>query len=142
MTRVSFYFNAADKLDAARKLAIKAYQAGQRTLLYTGDAAVAQQLDQSLWMQPALSFVPHVHCDHPLAAVTPVLIGANPEPMPAHDVLINLEPDWPPCFARFERLIELVGADEADKALGRTRWQFYKARGYALDKVDLAEAGR
>jgi len=142
MTRVSFYFNAVDKLDTARKLAAKAFQAGQRTLLYTGDASVAQNLDQTLWTRPPLAFLPHVRCGHPLAAETPVLIGTDPEAMPAHDVLINLEPEPPACFARFERLIELVGRDEADKARGRARWQFYKSRGYALDKVDLAGAGQ
>ena len=35
-------------------------------------------------------------------------------------------------FERFERLIDIVSSDEADKLAGRARWRHYKDRGYAI----------
>lgn len=141
MTRVDFYFNAANKVDAARKLGAKAFLAGQCALLYTEDEAVAQELDTGLWSAPALSFLPHVRCGHPLARQTPILIGASPDDLRSPDVLINLGQMWPSCFSRFDRLIELVSRDEGDRQAARQRYRFYQERGYALSSVDLAGKG-
>jgi DNA polymerase-3 subunit chi len=138
MTRVDFYFNAADRLEVVRKLGAKAYQAGKCALLYTEDADVARDLDVGLWTSPALSFLPHVRCGHALARQTPVLIGADADELRSPDVIINLDPQWPACFSRFERLIEVVGRDEADRQAARQRYRFYQERGYALNNVDLA----
>jgi len=137
MTRVDFYFNAADKLEVARKLGTKAFQAGQCALLFTQDEAVVQQLEVDLWRMPALSFVPHVRCGHPLARQTPVLIGDNADDIRTPDVLINLEDEWPPCFSRFDRLIEVVSQEDADRQAARQRYRFYQERGYALNSIDL-----
>ena len=137
MTRVDFYFNAGDKAEVARKLAAKAYQAGQRALIFTADEAVANELDVGLWTAQQLSFIPHVLSGHPRAAETPILIGASDEAMAARDVLINLDDAWPPPFSRFERLIEIVTRDEADREKARERYRFYQERGYPLHKVDL-----
>jgi len=138
MTRVDFYFNAANKLEVARKLGAKALQAGQCALLFTQDEAVARELDTGLWSSPALSFLPHVRCGHPLARQTPLLIGASADEMRSPDVLINLSPEWPSCFSRFERLIELVSQDAEDRQAARQRYRFYQERGYALNSIDLA----
>lgn len=137
VTRITFYFNAADKLDVARKLAIKAYQSGQRTLVYTADPAQAQAADQLFWTAQQLSFLPHVRCGHPLAAETPILIGDDPDALAQADVLINLAPEPPAFFARFERLLEIVTADAADREQARARFRFFRERGYALDSHDL-----
>jgi DNA polymerase-3 subunit chi len=138
MTRVDFYFNASDKLGVARKLAAKAIQSGQSALLFTEDEGVARRLDQALWTAQALSFVPHVRCDSALAQETPLLIGANPDALNSADVIINLAPEWPSCFTRFNRLIEIVGPEDEDKRAARARYRFYQERGYALSTVDLA----
>jgi DNA polymerase-3 subunit chi len=55
-------------------------------------------------------------------------------------VLLNLSASCPPHFERFERLLEVVGADEAERAAGRERYRFYKSRGYAIANHDLAQA--
>ncbi len=137
MTRVAFYFNAGDKADVAMRLAAKAYQAGQRTLLYTEEDALATRLDTGLWTAQQLSFLPHVRCGHPLADRTPILIGVRSDELASCDVLINLTPQPPACFARFDRLIEIVTADETDRRQARSRFRFYQERGYALDTHDL-----
>lgn len=141
MTRVDFYFNAEDKLDVARKLAGKVFQAGQRALLYTADERLAGELDGALWTRDKLAFLPHVRCAHPLAKETPLLIGTDADALASHDVLINLDPDCPAGFGRFERLLEVVGTDEADRQAGRQRYSFYKQRGYAITHHDLAKHG-
>jgi DNA polymerase-3 subunit chi len=45
---------------------------------------------------------------------------------------VNLGANLPARFERFERLIDIVGSDEADKLAGRARWRHYKDRGYAI----------
>lgn len=139
MTRVEFYSNAADKAEVARKLAAKAYAAGQCALLYTRDERLAAELDASLWTRGQFSFLPHARCAHPLAARAPILIGDDPAPLASPDLLVNLAEEVPPCFGRFARVIEVVGADEADKQLGRNRWRHYRERGYELKVEDLAK---
>lgn len=139
MTRVDFYFNAKTKVDVAMRLAAKAYQAGQHTLLYTDEDALAAKLDSSLWTAQQLSFIPHVRCGHPLAARTPVLIGTCPEALAACDVLINLTAVLPPCFSQFKRLIEIVTTDETDRRQARSRFRSYQERGCVLNTYDLKQ---
>ena len=44
-------------------------------------------------------------------------------------------------FSRFRRLIEIVGADEVDKAQARIRYKFYRDRGYEIKSYDAAGKG-
>jgi DNA polymerase-3 subunit chi len=141
VTRITFYFNAPDKLDVARKLAAKAFQGGRQALVYTADPAQAQAADQVFWTAQQLSFLPHVRCDHPLAPDTPILIGDNPDALGRADVLINLASEPPAFFGRFERLLEIVTADPADRERARARFRYFKERGYALDTHDLGAGG-
>ena len=137
MTEVTFYTFAEDALDIARRIAAKACARGQQVMLYAPDAAVAASLDRLLWTTPALGFVPHCRDSDALAGETPVLIGANPDALPRADVLINLGATQPPGYARYERVIEIVGQDDDARQRGRERYRFYQARGYALHTHDL-----
>ena len=51
-------------------------------------------------------------------------------------MLLNLHAEPPPFFSRFERLAELVAADERNVAAGRARFRFYRERGYELRQHD------
>lgn len=139
MTRVEFYHNAADKLEVARKLAAKAFAAGQCALLFTQDARQAGELDASLWTWRQLSFLPHARCEHPLASRTPILIGTDAGPLASPDLLVNLTAETPACLGRFERVIEVVGTDADDIEAARARFRFYRQRGYELNVVDLTK---
>lgn len=139
MTRIDFYFNAHDRIDVARRLAIKVLQSGQRALLYVSDPALAAELDAGLWTQDKLSFLPHVRCGHPLAAETPLLIGTDPEALASHDILINLDNESPPCFGRFTRMLEVVSTDPEDRQKARQRYRYYQERGYEIKTNDLAK---
>jgi DNA polymerase-3 subunit chi len=141
MTRIDFYLDAQDKLSVACRLVSKAYASDNRVTVYTRDEVEARSLDRMLWTTPAIAFVPHVMAHDPLAAETPVLIARDGEQLAHDDVLINLDPEWPPFFARFKRVLEIVTTDEDDKARARARFRFYKDRGYPLDIHPLGTHG-
>jgi len=139
VTEILFYTFADNPLDVARRVAAKAHGQGRQVMIYAPDAAVADAIDRLLWTTPALGFVPHCRDSDALAAETPVLIGTDTGALRSADVMINLHTGQPPAFARFERLVEIVGLDEARVEAGRARYRFYKTRGYALQTHDLRQ---
>ena len=52
-------------------------------------------------------------------------------------VLVNLRGELPPGYERFQRVIEVVTLDEADRASARERWRNYKALGLEPQRHDL-----
>jgi DNA polymerase III subunit chi len=138
MTTVDFYFNAPDRLQAACRLAAKALAAGERMLIYAPDAELAARVDRLMWTWPATGFVPHCALEDALAPETPVLIARGEEAPADIRLLLNLAPQCPPHFARFERLFEVVGREDAEREAARGRYREYKARGYAIANHDLA----
>ena len=140
MTSIDFYFNAEDRLQVACRLAGKAMKQGGRMLIYAPDAELAARVDKLLWTWPQIGFVPHCAVHSPLAAETPVLIGSGEEAPEGCGLLLNLGAACPPHFARFERLLELVGAQEQEKSAGRERYRYYRERGYKITNHDLAQA--
>jgi DNA polymerase-3 subunit chi len=139
VTEITFYTHADDPLDVARRIAAKAYGQGKQVMIYAPDAAVADAIDRLLWTTPALGFVPHCRDSDALAGETPVLIGTHADALNSADVMINLHVEQPPAFARFERLVEIIGQDEAGLEPGRARYRFYQTRGYALKTHDLRQ---
>jgi DNA polymerase-3 subunit chi len=137
VTEITFYTFAEDPLDVARRIATKAYTRGQQVMLYAPDATVAGNVDRLLWTVPALTFVPHCRDSDALAGETPILIGSNPDALGRADVLINLGASEPPGYARYERVIEIVGQGDDAREQGRARYRFYQARGYAMQTHDL-----
>lgn len=138
MTQIDFYTRVSNKLSIACRLAAKAHSRNMRVALLCPDEATVRKLDQLLWSAAPLSFVPHCAADHPLAARTPVVI-ASMDDAPGHDdVLVNLRDEWPPSFSRFQRLVELVSDDDADKSAARARYKFYRDRGYEIRTHDLS----
>ena len=139
MTEIIFYTFADAPLDVARRVAAKAQNQGKQVMIYAPDTAVANEIDRLLWTTPALGFVPHCRDSDALAAETPVLIGATPDALRCADVMINLHTEQPPGFARFERLVEIIGQTDIGREQGRERYRFYKSRGYALKSHDMRE---
>lgn len=142
MTRVDFHSNVPGKLAYACRLVRKAYGAGQKVIV-VGDQAALEAFDTQLWTFSQLDFLPHCGLRHPLAAQTPILLADATEPLddtPHHDILVNLSPEPPVLFARFSRLIEIVGDDDADRAAARDRFRFYRDRGYPIQHHDVGRA--
>jgi DNA polymerase III subunit chi len=136
VTGIDFYFNAPDRLQVACRLAGKAASQKKRMLIYAPDTEVAGKIDRLLWTWQAIGFIPHCAVHDPLAADTPVLIGADETPPDCH-VLLNLSPECPPHFERFERLLEIVSAETGERESGRSRYRFYRDRGYRIASHDL-----
>lgn len=139
MTEVFFYHGAADKVAAACALLGGAYAQKKAMLVYVPEKELASNVDRSLWIQPALSFVPHCRADSPLAAETPVLITDNLEQPAQFERLMNLDRAAPPGFQRFQRLIEVVGQDEEDRLAARARVKLYKDSGCKVQYFDLSQ---
>jgi len=139
MTTIDFYTHVDDRLAVAARLVAKAYAAHGSVRVLTPDPATTDALDRLLWVQSALSFLPHCRMDSAIAAETPIWIDERPAHDGAAAVLVNLQRDPPPFFSRFERLAEIVGLDEDDVAAGRARFKFYRERGYALRTHNLSE---
>lgn len=137
MTNIDFYFNAEDRLQVACRLAGKAMKQNQRVLIYAPQAELAARIDKMLWTWPATGFVPHCAVHAPLARETPVLIASGDETPEGCEILLNLGADCPPHFERFPRLLEVI--DEAGREAGRSRYRFYKERGYRIANHDLAQ---
>lgn len=141
MTRIDFYHYADDKLRFACRLATKAYESGKRLIVYSRDREALDFLDQSLWTLQPTRFVPHCFASSPLAGETPIILADSDERLPHHDVLLNVDDEWPPFFATFERLLEIVATHDQDKQKARARYSFYKKRGYDI-RVNTIEAER
>jgi DNA polymerase-3 subunit chi len=138
MTTIDFYTHCADPLAVAARLAAKAWSQCGSARVLTPDAQATAALDDLMWREPATGFVPHCRLASPLAEETPVLVDHALEHEGPAAVLVNLHREPPPFFGRFERLAEIVGADEASAAAGRLRWRFYRERGYELRSHDLS----
>ncbi|TFZ00826.1 DNA polymerase III subunit chi [Ramlibacter henchirensis] len=142
MTEVAFHFNAPDKLGYACRLLRKAFGAGSQVVV-TGSPELLRELDTSLWTFGALEFVPHCHGDSQgqrVQARSPIVLAEAPRTAPHQQVLVNLGEAVPDGFERFERLIEVVTQDDADRNQARQRWKHYADRGYAIVRHDLGQA--
>jgi DNA polymerase-3 subunit chi len=136
MTRIDFYVlpeNAsADATMTACKLCDKAVSAGQRVFVFAA-APGAAALDELLWTFRQGRFISHERASPALEPPLPeVLIGAAEPPDDYHEVLINLGHEVPPFFSRFERVLEIVAGDADSRAASRSRYKFYRDRGYQL----------
>jgi DNA polymerase-3 subunit chi len=144
VTQVDFYISDSDFGDARLRLACKiadeATDLGKQVFIHSTSGDEARQLDELLWTFSQGSFIPHriVHgeLDHP--PLEPVLIGVNQTPSPGRwDVLINLAPEVPEFFSRYERVAEVVDANAARREQSRERYRFYRDRGYPLNTLKV-----
>ena len=78
--------------------------------------------------------------EHYEPAYSPIVLAAagGDAVLPQRQVLVNLGPVVPRGFERFERLIDVVTGDDADRQHARSRWRHYAERGYAITRHDMA----
>ena len=132
MTLIDFYSGSNDKLHTACRLSAKVIQQNLKITIYIPDTKTADRLDNLLWTFSSTEFIPHCRVDDKLAFETPVTISQNEEILPHDNVLINLHDGHPPFFSRFLRLIEISETTIEDTEAARTRYRFYKDRGYEI----------
>ena len=141
MPRADFYLIAKPRflekpLLLVCELARKACDAGQPLLILATSQAQAEILDEMLW-----EFDPDAYVPHQIAGtdedddITPVLIAAPEFDAPLRPLVLNLRnaavPDG------FERVLEVVPADDSARGPLRERWKHYQARGVELSKHDM-----
>ena len=140
MTRIDFYANVPDTMRTLSQLCAKALDRGMRVLVATEGPAMTEAVDRQLWTQAATGFLPHVPAGHRLASVTPVVLDHELVEIDRDELLINLRTDPPEVFSRFQRLVEIVSTDAERVAAGRSRYRFYRDRGYEMQTHDLGKS--
>ena len=124
-----------DPLLLVCELAKKAFEGGHRALILARSFEQAEQLDEKLWEFDEAAFVPHQIAGDDDDDITPVLI-ATPDARPAdRNLVINLRDECAPGL--FERVLEVVPADDAQRSGSRERWKTYKAAGFDVAKHDM-----
>lgn len=142
MTEVSFHFNVADRLGYACRLLRKASRKGAKVAV-VAPAPTLTALDRALWTFEPTEFVPHVRLapgSVPAVRIraTPIWLLEAAADAPDHDVLLNLAQDVAPGFERFDRVIEIVSTNDAERATGRERWKHYASRGYTITRHEAS----
>src|SRR5258706_6998224 len=132
MTDVFVYSSADDRLQTACMLTTRALARGMRVMLLTPDSAGTARLSKLIWSAPATGFVPHCRSGDRLAPVTPVIVDHVAEPLVHDQVLVNFCDQTPAFFSRFQRLVEIVRTQDADREAAPARFCFYPDPGYEI----------
>ena len=140
MPRADFYLIAKPRfkeepLRLVCELVRKAYDAEQWTLVLARDRAQAEQLDDLLWDMGDDAYIPHQIAGDEEDDLTPVIIAPPEVDAPMRQLVINLRDDA--VEGDFERVLEVVHADESARGPLRERWKQYQARGLQLNKHDM-----
>ena len=120
----------------ACELAKRAFAANLSTLILARDQAQAEELDDLLW-----SFDPDAYLPHQIAGMdeeedeAPILIATPDTDVPLRPLLINLRDTAP--SGQFDRVLEVVPADESARDPLRERWKHYQTLGYELKKYEM-----
>jgi len=136
MTQIDFYV-VEDTQYTLCTLAAKALTKDTRMMILTPDAQTTERVDRLLWSQPAIGFLPHCGAAHRLAPLTPIIVDHLADPIVHDQLLVNLCPQAPAVFSRFERVIEIVGPGAVERDAARARFRFYRDRGYEIRTHDL-----
>jgi len=141
MTEITFHLNANNKMDYCCRLLRKAYSSKAKVVV-KGSEDSLNQLDQALWSFSATDFIPHCHCDAEsvLLKASPIVLTSNIESLdrlPHHQVLLNIGDEIATGYEKFERVIEVVGDKDDDKAKARVRWRHYSQRGYPISTHEV-----
>ncbi len=137
MTQIVFYSGAADKLNTACRLCVKAIQQGLKVMVYSLDDTLLDRMDKLLWTFSPTSFAPHCRLHDKLASVTPIVMGREILQGDHCHVLLNLDEACPSAFDQFDRLIEVAGVTVDDKKAARARYRFYQTHGYEISHIKL-----
>lgn len=140
--RIDFHVNVEHRIHYACRVVRKACAAGMTVLAYTRAADRLARFDSALWTFSALDFLPHVYADSPLAAGTPIVLTLDAGAPLRRELLLNLDDEAPPRFAEwfpsFDRVIEVVSADETELAQARQRFRQYRDAGFAPARHEQA----
>ena len=100
----------------------------QPLLILARDAAQAEALDELLWDFDEEAYLPHqIVGQGEDDDITPILIVSPGFETPDRPLVINLRDEVAP--GHYDRVLEVVPADESARGPLRERWRQYQARG-------------
>jgi DNA polymerase-3 subunit chi len=140
MARADFYLIEKprfreDPLRLVCELVKKAYAAEQPTLVLARSQEQAEALDDLLWAFDDESFIPHQLAGDEDDAITAVVIAAPGVETADRPLVVNLRDECAP--GAYERVLEVIAADSAERDGSRVRWSEYKRRGFDVAKFDM-----
>ena len=147
MTQLVFHVNVSDPLGYACRLLRKAYRVGARVAVLA-EPQDLRTLDRLLWTFEPTEFVPHalISADRSAAAhdgpegEAPIwLLEALRVIPPMPCSVLNLSAQIVERPERFDRVIEVVSADEAALQAARQRWKHYASAGFTPEKHEVNE---
>lgn len=139
--RADFYLIGKDRfreqpLLLVCELARKAHDSGAACLILVRDGTQAEELDDLLWEFDENAYLPHqIAGQDEDDDVTPILIVAPGTDAPDRPLVINLRDEVAP--GNYDRVLEVVPADESGRGPLRERWRQYQARGAQVQKFDM-----
>ncbi len=143
MTEVAFHFNIPERIPYVCRLLRKALARVEHVVV-VAEAAQLEQLNQQLWQLSATDFLGHARLGQSDALSTQtarIWLTEQVADCARHQVLVSLLAQVPTGFESFERVIEIVGLEESDRALARERWRHYTQRGYKIVRHDVQVKG-
>ena len=117
------------------ELARRAFAAQQPMLILVRDFEQAEAVDELLWAFDEDAFIPHQLAGDDDDADTAVLIVPPGIDTADRPLVINLREGCAP--GRFDRVLEVVAADPAERDGSRTRWREYARLGFEVNKFDM-----
>jgi DNA polymerase-3 subunit chi len=140
MARADFYLIDKprfrdDPLLLVCELVKKAFAAEQPTLILARSPEQADALDEKLWDFDENSFIPHQLAGDDDDAITAVVIAPPGVETADRPLVVNLRDECAP--GAYERVLEVVAADPAERDGSRVRWSEYKQRGFEVNKFDM-----
>jgi len=140
MPRADFYLIAKDRFKAEPlrlvcELARKAYDANLWTLVLARDEEQADAIDAMLWDMGDEAYLPHQVAGDEEDELTPILIATPNIDAALRPLVINLRDAA--VEGSFERVLEVIPAEDSAREPLRERWKQYKARGLEVNKHDM-----
>jgi DNA polymerase-3 subunit chi len=140
MPRADFYLIdkprfRAEPLLLVCELAKKAFASEQPTLVLVRSQDQAEALDEHLWSFDENAFIPHQIAGDDDDEITAVLIVPPGITAADRPLVINLRDECAPGL--FERVLEVIPADDAERSGSRERWKTYKQAGFDVAKHDM-----
>ena len=125
-----------DPLLLVCELAKRAFASETPTLILARSREQAEALDEKLWEFDDNAFIPHqIVGDGDDDAITAVLIVPPDMTTADRALVINLREECAPGL--FDRVLEVVPADEAERLGSRERWKTYRQAGFEVAKHDM-----
>ena len=125
--RLGFYLLGRDPVERALPLiAAKAMESGQRMLVVSGDAAMLDRLDASLWSEKAETFLAHGRAGQPHAERQPILLADRCEASNGARLCALADGEWRDEALGFDRA--LLFFDDARRVAARQVWRKFDGR--------------